>query len=305
MKVCVLIPTWKRLSKLKIALRSLENQSDLPDRVIVVSRDIDVDTNEWLVKNYNSFAFNFDHFYVNEPGVVAAENRGLTEIDEDIVAFLDDDGEAPPDWIRVIRATLAQEEIVAVGGPDYIVHETLSDYPQFKDVIGKVTFFGKVIGNHHQLSRGVHEVDVLKGVNMAFKRKGLPLLDKNLSSEHHLGNGSQWELDLCFDATKRGKMLFLSDLRVNHYSNHSHFDILKNQKNNAHNITYVMAKHLPFVRLMMFIFYIFLVGNHQNIGLLKFISLIPKLGLLKAWHLFISSCIGAFFGLKTYIFKSH
>lgn len=301
MKVCVLIPTWKRLLKLKVALRSLSNQAILPDRVIVVSRDIDEETSKWIKQNRGGFPFTFDHLLIDRPGVIAAENRGLVEINEDIVAFLDDDAEAPPDWIKVIKETLSNSDIEGVGGPDYIVHEIVSGYPEFKDTVGKVTFFGKVIGNHHQLTQGVHEVDVLKGVNMAFKRRDLPLLDENLASEHHLGNGSQWELDLCFNALKRGKLLFISDLRVNHYSNHSHFDMLGNQKNNAHNIVYVMLKHLPWYRKYIFLLYIFFVGNHQNVGLLKFLAMIPRHGLMRSWQLFISSCVGAFFGLKTYL----
>lgn len=303
MKVCVLIPTWKRLVKLKIALRSLNNQSVLPDRVIVVSRDYDMDkdTVQWISEHKNDFSFCLTHLLVDRPGVIAAENRGLSTITEDIVAFLDDDGEAPPDWIKVIKETLARTEVVGVGGPDFIVNEVTPGYPVYKEKVGRVTFYGRVIGNHHQLTRGVHEVDVLKGVNMAFKRLGLPLLDEKLSSEHHLGNGSQWELDLCFNALQRGKLLFLSDLRVNHYSNHSHFDILGNQKNNAHNIVYVMLKHLPSYRKVVFLFYIFLVGNNQNIGLIKFLSLIPNCGLKRSWHLFINSCEGALFGLKTYL----
>jgi len=301
LKVCVLIPTWKRLVKLKIALRSLDNQSVLPDRVIVVSRDIDRETCLWISENRNSFSFTFTHLLIDRPGVIAAENLGLSNITEDIVAFLDDDGEAPPDWIKVIKKTLSRSDVEGVGGPDYIVNEVIPGYPLFKEEVGKVTFFGRVIGNHHQLSRGIHDVDVLKGVNMAFKRRGLPLLDENLSSEHHLGNGSQWELDLCFNALLRGRLLFLSDLRVNHYSNHSHFDLLGNQKNNAHNIVYVMLKHLPIYRKVLFVGHIFLIGNQQNIGFIKFLSLIPNSGLKRSWQLFISSCEGAIFGLKTYL----
>ena len=301
LKVCVLIPTWKRIDKLKIALRSLGNQSDLPDRVIVVSRDIDDETNSWIKSHDHTFKFSFSHYLVDIPGVIAAENLGLSHITEDIVAFLDDDAEAPPDWVATIRKNLADPGVMAIGGPDYIVHEKLRDYPKFCDDVGLLTFYGKVIGNHHQLTKGVREVQVLKGVNMAFKREGLPLLDERLASEHHLGNGSQWELDLCLSMAHRGKLLFLPDLRVNHFSHHGHFNILENQRNNAHNIVYVMMKHFSLVRQITFLFYISLIGNHQNIGILKALSLIPKHGLKRSLELFISSCVGGFFGLKTYL----
>ena len=236
-----------------MALRSLDKQSVLPERVIVVTRDIDTESTHWVQENLE-WSFPLSHYIVTVPGVIAAENLGLSKMteDEDIVAFLDDDAEAPPDWIKVIKEKLRPDHIAAVGGPDYIVGEKDSTYPRFCEVVGRLTPYGKVIGNHHQLSSGEREVQVLKGVNMAFKRKGLPLLDEKLASEHHLGNGSQWELDLCFYARKNGKLLFIPDLKVNHYSNHSHFDILKNQKNNAHNITYVMLKHLPIFNKFIF-----------------------------------------------------
>ncbi len=303
MKLCVLIPTWKRLAKLKVALRSLALQSQPPERVIVVTRDIDTESTQWVreQKQLNSWPFIFTHLIIDIPGVIAAENLGLVDIDEDIVAFLDDDAEAPPDWIKVIKDRLQDPSVVAIGGPDYIVHEKEKNYPRMCNMVGEVTPYGRVIGNHHQLSHGIREVKVLKGVNMAFRRDAIPLLDTHLASEHHLGNGSQWELDLCFYARKKGKLLFDSNLRVNHYSDHSHFDWLKNQKNNAHNITYVMLKHLPLLNKILFILYIFFIGNHQNIGILKALSLIPRVGIKQSYLLFINSCIGAFFGLKTYL----
>jgi glycosyltransferase involved in cell wall biosynthesis len=298
LQLCVLIPTWKRLPKLKIALRSLERQSSLPDRVVVISRDIDQEVNQWLEKA--QFTYPLSHYIIDRPGVIAAENLGLSHIEEDIVAFLDDDAEAPPDWIRRIKETLTQEDVVAVGGPDYIVYEKEDDYPRFCESVGQLTYYGKVMGNHHQNSSGIHEVSVLKGVNMAFKRDLIPYLDENLATEHHLGNGSQWELDLCLSVKPKGKILFLSDLRVNHYSNHSHFNILENQKNNAHNIVYVLLKHFGILRKFVFLNYLFFVGNQQNIGLVKALSLCPKIGAKLSFQLFKSSCIGAFFGLKTY-----
>lgn len=298
--ITVLIPTWKRLQKFKVALQSLEKQSLLPDRVVVISRDIDLETNQWLEKNLTLFNYPIEHYQVDQPGVIHAENEGLKHIKEGIVAFLDDDAEAPPNWISLIRDEFTDPSIVGVGGPDYIVHEKDRSYPKTCSQVGQLTYFGKVIGNHHQNILGRREVSILKGVNMAFRRKELPFLDKALSSEHHLGNGSQWELDLCLHVQNKGKLIFNPELKVNHYSNHSHFNRYLNQRNNAHNIVYVLMKHFSWDRKLAYLCYIILIGNQQNIGLLKFLSLIPRLGAKDSYHLFLNSCIGAFFGLKTY-----
>ena len=126
-------------------------------------------------------------------------------------------------------------------------------------------------------------VDILKGVNMAFRRSIFPLLDQNLQSGHSEGNGSHWEIDVCMTVTKQGySLLFDPSLDVRHHSNHSHFIHEKNMVNNARNLTYVILKHFSILRKFKFLFYTWFIGNSQIIGLVKYFQLLYEQGPFRA-----------------------
>lgn len=302
--LAILVPTWKRPDKLELCFESILSQSRRPDKLVVVYREVDT-LGAQVIESYRERLSAFTSFIainVETPGVVAAENAGLEVIGEDIVAFLDDDAEAPVDWVkRLIAHFESDPSIVGVGGPDLITGEKDPSYPYAREIVGKFTYYGKVIGNHHQKVARSQYVDVLKGVNMAFLKKQLPSLDTRLSSEHNVGNGSQWELDLCLSMRKKGKLYFDHEMWVRHHSNHDHFIELLNQRNNAHNLTYVVLKHGSPLERTSFIFYAFLIGNTQNIGILKYIQLLLKGDGLRASKLFYYSLWGAALGIKTFM----
>lgn len=301
--ITVLIPTWKRADKLTLCLQHISRQSRSADEVVVVIRKEDTSSLE-IIKKFKELMPVLREVYTEKIGVIAAENAGLRTIKNDLIAFIDDDGYAPSDWLKKIDDFfLSHSEAAAFGGSDIIVSEpwTYTDFPA--EVVGKLTWYGKIIGNHHRKALGtLRTVEVLKGVNMIFKRSMVDLLDENLAgAEGHLGNGSQWELDLCMRVKNKNGMIYFSpDLVVNHDSNHSHHDYVKAAKNNTHNLCYVMLKNLSFSKKCIFLFYALAIGNVQLPGLLKNVSdiiLCPKKFTLQ---LITSKYIGFFSGIKTW-----
>ena len=273
MKLSVIIPTWNRPEKLNNCLQSLQNQIKPPHEVVISCRPTDIASQTVISKFHPQLAIKIA--FVQEEGVIEAENAALKIASGEIIAFIDDDACAPVDWLQKISNHFEQDStLCAVGGPDLLLSQQASNYRvRLYKTVGKLTWYGKVIGNHHQRSIGIKHVDVLKGVNMAFRREYLSPLDINLSSSHSRGNGSQWELDLCLNIRKnKGKILFDPALEVRHDSDHSHFISYDNVKNNARNLTYVLLKHLPLPRKIVFLGYALLIGNTQLIGLAKFIS---------------------------------
>ncbi len=231
---------------------------------------------------------------VQPAGVVHAENAAIARVlktDFDIISFMDDDAIALPSWINLIKAQFNNNPTMAgLGGPDFIFEQPWTYHDIFVKTVGKVTWFGKVIGNHHHRSQGLREVDVLKGVNMSIRKKYLTLLDTNLQgSEPEKGNGVFWELDLCLAIKKmKGKLFFDPQLLIHHDSNHRHFIADHVIVSTAHNMSYVMLKHFHFTRKMIFIFYAIVVGNNNIKGLLKTsVELLRQRNLrpLKEWQL--------------------
>jgi glycosyltransferase involved in cell wall biosynthesis len=303
LSISVLIPTYKRPEKLTRCLDHILLQSRLPEEVIVVVRKEDLASIEVL----NSFKtkLNLKEVFTEQTGVVAAENAGLRSIKNDLVAFIDDDGYAPKDWLsRVEKFFLDVPEASAVGGPDIIIKEPWSyhDFPVEK--VGLLTWYGRVIGNHHRKSSGSpRKVQVLKGVNMIVKRNELPFLDELLAGkEGHLGNGSQWELDVCLSIrNKGGTIFFIPDLIVEHDSDHSGHNMIVAAKNNTHNLSYVMLKNLSFPGNLIFVFYALVIGNQQLPGFLKLLSDLIKKPQREILELHSSKWKGFFQGIKTYL----
>lgn len=301
MKITVLIPTWKRASLLKLALESIEKQSRKADEVVVVYQSVDKEAIE-VIQSFKT-RLPLQDVLVKEPGVIYAENAGLSVIREGIVAFLDDDAEAPKDWLKIIDEHFFKDPNVGgVGGPDFIVRHHDPNYRKMVNVVGKILYYGKILGNHHHLTEKVMEVEVLKGVNMAFRRDLLELLDVNLQSKHNEGNGSHWELDLCFHVRSHGaKLIFDPSLDVQHHSDHSHFIHDINLRNNSRNLTYVLLKNISGPQRFVVLFYLIIIGNSQVFGILKYCQSFLKQGPKVATLDYINSLKGFFMGLKLWL----
>lgn len=301
----VLIPTWKREQKLTTCLDHLLKQKVCPDQIVVVVRPEDTGSQD-IIHEFQKIMPNLKKVFVHDIGVVAAENAGLKVIDTTHVCFLDDDGYAPTDWIEKIKNFFdLHPTALALGGGDLIKLEPESyhDFPQ--NIVGKLTFYGKVIGNHHRkILGGIRKVDILKGVNMTFKRSSFDFLDERLTGkEGHLGNGSQWELDLCMRVKLiSDEIYFDPSLMVIHDSNHSHHNFIEAAKNNTHNLTYVILKNSPLFNKLSFVFYAVIIGNTQLPGVIKFIFDLGKFNnIFFNVRIFCQKWLGFLFGIRTYV----
>jgi glycosyltransferase involved in cell wall biosynthesis len=99
--------THDRPGQLRRALQSLCDQTRGPDEVLVIdSCPTGSSTREMIVAEFPGVRYCLE----DRPGVGFARDRALREARHPIVAFLDDDAVAGPDWIAATRA--------AMSGPD-------------------------------------------------------------------------------------------------------------------------------------------------------------------------------------------
>lgn len=108
MGVSVIIPTMRRPDSLARALRSISMQAGLEaweKEVIVIDNDADRSA-EMIVRELKPILENagFSVCYTHEPrpGVAQARNHGVALARFDLLAFLDDDQEAPKEWLRAL-----------------------------------------------------------------------------------------------------------------------------------------------------------------------------------------------------------
>ncbi|OYD91908.1 glycosyl transferase family A [Nostoc sp. 'Peltigera membranacea cyanobiont' 210A] len=281
MRNTVLIPTYRRPQDLSRCLLALQEQTKPVDQVIVVVRDTDAETWQFLAQ-YTAHNLPLHPVKVTQPGVVAALNAGLAAVEGDIVSITDDDAAPHPDWLERIAAYFTcDSRLGGLGGRDWIYHGSkLED--ESRPVVGQLQWFGRVIGNHHLGVGEPREVDILKGVNMSFRTQAIGQLRFD---ERMRGTGAQVHFEMAFTlALKRAgwKIIYDPSVAVDHYPA-QRFD--EDQRNNfneiafinlVHNETLVLLEHLPFIRRIAFLFWAVFVGTCDSLGLVQCLRFLPS-----------------------------
>jgi len=113
-----------------------------------------------------------------QQGLSGARNSGVAEASGEVVAFLDDDAIAGPDWLERLAAAYADPDVLGAGGtvrPRWV--EGRPDWfpPEFDWVVGCT---------HSGMPRQLEPVRNLVGANMSFRRQ--PLIEVGGFS-HDLG----------------------------------------------------------------------------------------------------------------------
>jgi len=114
--VAVLIPTLRRPDSLARALASVQAQTGVDDRlagIIVVDNDPEGTARSTVDGSAGPFPVRYVH--APRPGVATARNAGLAATGAPLIAFLDDDEAASPDWLAALLAALC-DLIVTAGG---------------------------------------------------------------------------------------------------------------------------------------------------------------------------------------------
>ncbi|MDB9379712.1 glycosyltransferase family 2 protein, partial [Nodularia sphaerocarpa] len=104
MRNTVLIPTYRRPLDLSRCLLALQAQTKPVDQLIIVVRDTDTETWEFLAEFHLQNFLPIQTVKVTQTGVVAALNAGLAEVEGDIFSITDDDAAPHPDWLEKINA---------------------------------------------------------------------------------------------------------------------------------------------------------------------------------------------------------
>ena len=293
MTITIVVPTYCRPNDLIRCLDALKTQTRPADEVLVVVRDTDFET-ETLLKTLIPGPFPLRSVTVSIPGQVAALNAGLAAAQGDIIAITDDDAIPSADWLeRIETHFLSDEHVGGVGGRDWVYHgQQLEDGKQ--EVVGRVQWFGRVTGNHH-LGVGVpREVDILKGVNMSYRRSAI----KGRRFDERLrGIGAQVHNDMAFSLALRRagwKLIYDPKVAVNHYPAQRFDEDQRNRFNEialinaVHNETLVLLENLPSTRRTAFVFWATFMGTRDAPGFLQWLRFLPKEGTLAGQKLVAS-----------------
>ena len=289
-RITVVVPTYRRPQDLVLCLEALKKQTRPADEVVVVIRDLDTETWEFL-KTYNSQPLPLTTAKVAIPGQVAALNGGLELASGNVISFTDDDAVPHTEWLARIEAHfLSDSRIGGVGGRDwlYIGNELVEGE---RKIVGKVQWFGRTIGEHHRGVGKPREVEILKGANMSYRRSAIGDLQFDWRL---LGSGAEVHNDLAFALSikKAGwKLIYDPLVEIDHYQGERFDEDLRGQFNETawfnevHNDTLVLLEYLPPIRKVVYLVWTIFVGTRKGFGLVQWLRFLPTEGKLagKKW----------------------
>jgi len=302
--ITTIIPTYRRPDDLARCLAALKQQQRPADEVIVIVRDTDTDTWQRL-ETLDVAPLPLRILTVTVAGVVAAMNLGLSAAQGDLIAFTDDDAAPHPDWLQRIEAHfLANDRVGGVGGRDRMHYgDTLVEGEQ--SVVGHLQWCGRVVGNHHLGIGTAREVDILKGVNMSFRKEAIASLRFDPRMR---GTGAQVHFEIAFSlALKHAGWTLIYDpqLVVDHYLA-QRFDEDQRERFNAiaftnavHNETLALLEHLRGFQRLIFLAWATLVGTRKAFGLVQWLRFAPRERGL-AWQKWVASLAGRWQGWQTW-----
>jgi len=198
-EISIVIPTQRRLEGLARAARSVFVQAGVDAATLeLVVVDNDQTPSAAGVARTLAEEAPFPVRYVHEPapGVANARNAGMTESQGELIAFLDDDEEAPGEWLAALVSAQRRYEADVVFGP---VHAR-ADWDRVGNRVYLERFFSRL---------GPDEsgpIDHYYGCGDSLVRRGaLPDPDRPFSAiRNHIGG----EDDLLFGAMERAGARF-------------------------------------------------------------------------------------------------
>ncbi len=210
--VVVCTHTEERWSDLSACLESLRRQVIAPGQIVVV-----VDHNPALLTRVRA---HWDDVLAieneNAACLSGARNTGLAAARHRVVAFLDDDATAAPDWVERLVETYADPAVLAVGGaiePSWPGGTPPAWFPNEFDWVVGCTYRG--------MPKEMTEVRNLIGANMSFRREILASVEGFRESLGRVGMypaGCE-ETEFCVrlhDRWPDGKILHNPAARVTH-----------------------------------------------------------------------------------------
>lgn len=115
--VSVIVPTMRRPESLERALRSLFVQTAPMASIVVVDNDPAGTAADTVARLTPASPCPLVYRHEPRPGVATARNAGLSVTDAPLIAFLDDDEAASPQWLAALLAALDQTRADVVFGP--------------------------------------------------------------------------------------------------------------------------------------------------------------------------------------------
>lgn len=194
MKVSVVIPAYNEEKYLGKCLESLRNQTEKPFEIIVVDNNSTDKTAE-IAKKMGA-----EVITEKRQGISFSRNAGFDAAKGEIIARIDADTTAIPDWIERIKKDIEIDGKDAVFGPAY-----------YLDLPAKLQFSHLPSVYFFKLIKAILKKHMLFGLNMALKKSLWEKVKKEVCMDNEVIHE---DFDLAIHLWKYGNIEFDKDLRV-------------------------------------------------------------------------------------------
>jgi len=234
----VVIPTYNRPEHVRSCLQHLALQTVQPVEIVVVDSSPDDRTKQVVENGFPEVR------YVRNPmgrGATAESRQiGLGLVTADVLAFLDDDANARPDWLEQILRRYADPAVAGVGGS--ALNGIEGERSEGIGSIGLLLPDGRLTGYFAADPGRDIDVDHLLGANMSYRRSALLAVGGIYGG--YPGTCLREESDIALRVTRSGARLVYTpaavvehvpgpyakgkrfDRRYSYYANRNHIVLL-------------------------------------------------------------------------------
>ena len=279
LRVAVVITTYRRPGLLEGCLRGVDEQAPAPSEVVVAYRRGDEESARFLERWSAEDPQRHRRIEVAGSGIVRALTAGTSAARGDVIAFLDDDAVPRDGWLAELLRGFLDPTVGGVGGR-FVDHVDGREVGGWTRRVGRITWYGRVIGRHDRDTDYHGDVEVLPGANMAFRRELIRHDARLIHTSRGLALAN--ELDACLDVRRRGhRLLYTPRAVVDHYTTSFRDPVLGSRVagsdvyTSAANYTYALLKYLPPPRQVAFLAYAYLGGSSMLPGPLRALAELP------------------------------
>jgi GT2 family glycosyltransferase len=207
----VVVITFERPDHLARCLEHLECQTTAPSEIIVIDSSVGGDTEQLMGERFPSITYR--RTTAGRQAMATVRNMGYEMASGDVIAFVDDDAYAEPDWLAHLLVPYDDRDVGAVGGRQ--IRRQPGELTEGLDAIGRLLPDGTLTGHFAADPGRVITVDHLLGANMSFRRRVLDEIGG--IRDGYFGTCVREESDLCLRVARAGyRLLYAPDAVVEH-----------------------------------------------------------------------------------------
>ena len=254
LKISVIIPTKDRVDEIRRCIKSILNQTILPDEIIVVDSSEKKVLDSLIRETFPHAACKIRYFYYKGSNNMA-RNMGVRRSTGDILFFFDDDVILNKDYIKEVVKLFEEDKESNIAGVMGKITNIRRDMPAVSAAFRRVFFLGYFgdgeftpsgIATSVQHMNKITKTSFLSGCGMAYRRKVFRefAFDENLG--RHSGYCYRDDVDFSYRVSRKYSLIYTPFAKLEHRkSEKSRIDQTLATRQQIFNFYYLFKKNMP------------------------------------------------------------